>query len=58
MMVATMVPEKESIYAIAYFAKSNDFDNYLPIVEKMIDSFKIYGKGTVIQADNSSSSVP
>jgi len=42
MMVATMVPEKESIYAIVYFAKSNDFDNYLPIVEKMIDSFKIY----------------
>ena len=43
MMVATMVPEKQSIYAIAYFAKSNDFDNYLPIVEKMIDSFQIYG---------------
>ena len=43
MMVATMVPEKESIYAIVYFAKSNDFDNYLPIVEKMIDSFQIYG---------------
>jgi hypothetical protein len=43
MMVATMVPEKQSIYAIAYFAKSNDFDNYLPIVEKMIDSFEIYG---------------
>lgn len=43
MMLATMVPEKESIYAIAYFAKPNDFDNYFPIVEKMVDSFQIYG---------------
>jgi len=42
MIVATMVPEKESIYAIAYFSNSANFDNYLPVIEKMIDSFKIY----------------
>jgi hypothetical protein len=42
MMVATMVPEKESIYAMAYFSNSANFDNYLPVIEKMIDSFKIY----------------
>jgi len=41
MIVATMVPERESIYAIAYFSDSVTFDNYLPIIEKMIDSFKI-----------------
>jgi hypothetical protein len=58
MMIATMVPEKKSIYAIAYFANSQDFDDFRPVVEKMIDSFKIYGKGPVIQEDNSSSSVP
>ena len=42
MTVATMVPEKESIYAIAYFSNSANFDNYLPVIEKMINSFKIY----------------
>jgi hypothetical protein len=44
MTVSTMVPERESIYSISYFAKPNAFDNYLPVVEKMINSFKIYGK--------------
>ena len=43
MMVATMVPERDSIYAIAYFTKPPDFENYLPVIEKMIDSFKING---------------
>lgn len=42
MMVATMVPERESIYAIAYFSNSANFDNYVPVIEKMIYSFKIY----------------
>ena len=42
MMVATMVPERESIYGIAYFSNSANFDNYVPVIEKMIDSFKIY----------------
>ncbi|HEX7178148.1 MAG TPA: hypothetical protein VF220_00365 [Nitrososphaeraceae archaeon] len=41
MMVATMVPERDSIYAIAYFTKPPDFEKYLPVIEKMIDSFKI-----------------
>ena len=49
MTVATMVPEKESIYAITYFADPADFDNYRRVVEKMINSFKINGKGPVIQ---------
>ena len=49
MTVATMVPEKESIYDITYFAVPADFDNYRPVVEKTIDSFKIHGKGPVIQ---------
>ena len=48
-MVATMVPERDSIYAIAYFTKSPDFEKYLPVIEKMIESFKIDRKGTVIQ---------
>ena len=44
MIVATMVPERDSIYAIAYFTEPSDFDNYLPVAQKMIDSFQIYGK--------------
>ena len=58
MMTATMVPEKKSIYAVQYYAKPQDFDKYRPVAEKMIDSFKIYGKGPAIQEDNSSSSEP
>jgi len=49
---------KDSIFAIAYFASGADFDKYRPVVEKMIDSFKISAKGPVIQEDNSSSSEP
>jgi hypothetical protein len=58
MFIGTMVPEKKSIYALAYFANPPDFDNNHAIFERMIDSFKIHGKGPVIQEDNSSSSVP
>lgn len=58
MMVATMAPERDSIYALAYFTKPPDFDSYLPVVEKMIDSFQIYGKGPIIHRDNSPSSSP
>jgi hypothetical protein len=58
MMVATMAPERDSIYALAYFTKPPDFDSYLPVVEKMIDSFQIYSKGPIIHRDNSSSSSP
>jgi hypothetical protein len=56
--IGTMVPEKKSIYALAYFASPPNFDNNRAIFEKMVDSFKIHGKGPVIQEDNSSSSVP
>ena len=58
MMVATMVPEKDSIYAIAYFDSPPDFDKFLPVIERMIDSFQINAKGPVIQEDNSSSISP
>ncbi|HEY7778078.1 MAG TPA: hypothetical protein VIA09_06020, partial [Nitrososphaeraceae archaeon] len=51
MIVATMVPERESIYAIAYFTEAPVFDNYLQVVEKMIDSFQIYGKASTLQED-------
>ena len=51
MIVATMVPERDSIYAIAYFTETPHFDNYLPVVEKMIDSFQIYGKTSRPQED-------
>lgn len=56
--IATMVPEKKSIYATVYLADPLLFDKYLPIVEKMIDSFKIDVKGPIIQEDNSSSISP
>jgi len=58
LMVATLIPEKKSIYAIVYYSNPQDFNDFRPVVEKMIDSFKISGKGPVIQEDNSSSSVP
>lgn len=56
--IGTMVPEKKSIYSVVYLADPLVFDKYLPQVEKMVDSFKIHGKGPIIQEDNSSSSVP
>ena len=58
MVVATMVPEQESFFDVAYFAQPTKFNDYLPVVEKMIDSFQIYGKGPIIQEDNSSSLAP
>jgi plastocyanin len=58
MMVATLVPEEKSIYEIAYFSNPQRFNDFRPVIEKMIDSFQMYGKGPVIQEDNSSSSNP
>jgi len=55
LFVGTLVPEKKSIYSIVYLANPADFDAYRPIFEKMVNSFKISGKGLVIQEDNSSS---
>lgn len=52
MMVATMVPEKDSIYAIAYFADSASFNDYLPDVENMIKSFQIQNVGPIIQEED------
>ena len=42
MTVATMVPEKDSIYAVTYITDPPQFNKYTPIVENMIDSFRIY----------------
>jgi hypothetical protein len=58
MIVATMVLEKKSIYAVAYFSDPTDFDNYRTVVEKIISTFKINSKGPTIQEDNSSSFAP
>ncbi len=58
LFIATMVPERESIYGVAYISIPSDFDFYRPVFEKMIGTFQIYAKGPVIQEDNSSSSVP
>jgi hypothetical protein len=56
-MVATMVPEKESIFAIPYFGTNSPiFENHLPVVEKVVKSFQIYCKGPIIQEDNDISS--
>jgi hypothetical protein len=52
------IPERESIYGVAYISIPRDFDFYRPVFEKMVDTFQIYAKGPVIQEDNSSSSVP
>ena len=58
LLIATMIPEKNSIYSIGYNADPSIYDKYLPVVEKMIDSFQINNKGPVIQEDNSSSTPP
>jgi hypothetical protein len=58
MFIAALVPEKKSYFTVACFAHPAVFDYHRPVFEKMIDSFKTYGKGPVIQEDNSSSSVP
>ena len=58
MFIATLVLEKKLYFAVACFAHPADFDYYRPVFEKMADSFQIYGKGPIIQKDNSSSSVP
>jgi hypothetical protein len=58
MFIATLVPENKSYFAVACFAHPADFDYYRPAFEKMVDSFRIYGKGPIIQEDNSSSSLP
>ena len=58
MFIATLVPEKKSYFAVACFAHPDDFDYSRPVFEKMVDSFRTYGKGPIIQEDNSSSSIP
>ena len=57
MFIATLVPEKKSYFAVACFAHPADFDSHRPVFDKMVDSLRIYGKGPIIQEDNSSSSL-
>ncbi len=52
MMVATMVPEKKSIFAIVYSGGSSNFNKYLPTVEEMVKSFKIGSKAPIIQEED------
>ena len=52
MMVATMVPEKKSIFALVYFSNGSDFNKYLPTVEEMVKSFKIASKAPIIQEED------
>jgi len=52
MMFATLVPEKKSIFAVVYFADSSNFNDFLPDVNRMINSFKISDKGPIIQEED------
>jgi PsbP len=52
MFIATLVPEKKSYFAFAYFAEPSNFENYLPVVEEMSKTFQIGGKGPVIQEED------
>jgi len=52
MFIATLVPEKKTYFAFAYFADPSSFDNYLPIVEQMAKTFQIGNKSPVIQEEN------
>jgi hypothetical protein len=52
MFISALVPEKKSYYAIAYFADPSSFDVNRPVVEDMLKSFKIGGKGPVIQEED------
>lgn len=52
MMVATDVPEKKSIVAIAYFTDSNNFDKYLSTVNQILSSFQMGNKSPVIHEED------
>jgi hypothetical protein len=52
MFIATLVPEKKSYFAFAYFADPSSFDNYLPVVEQMTKTFHIGNKAPIIQEDD------
>jgi hypothetical protein len=41
-MVISTIPDNQNVYSITYFAKPAEFDNSLPIVQKMINSFQLY----------------
>jgi hypothetical protein len=37
---------EDEVYYLSYFADSQDYERYLPIIQEMIDSFEIEGSGT------------
>jgi hypothetical protein len=47
-----LLPEKKSIYALVYFAMSDNFYGFIPQAEQMVKSFEIYNKGSLIQEQN------
>jgi hypothetical protein len=52
MFIATLVPEKKSYFAFAYFADPSSFDDYLNIVEQMTKTFQIGNKSPIIQEED------
>ena len=52
MFIATLVPEKKSYYALAYFNSPSSFNDYIPLVEEMVKSFHIGTKGPTIQEED------
>jgi hypothetical protein len=52
MFIATLVPEKKSYFAFAYFADPSSFGNSIPVVEEMIKSFNIGSKAPIIQEED------
>lgn len=52
LFIATLVPEKKSYFAFAYFADPSSFDNYLSVVEQMAKTFQIGDKAPIIQEED------
>jgi len=52
LFIATLVPEKKSYFAFAYFADPSSFDNYLSVVEQMAKTFQIGNKAPIIQEED------
>jgi hypothetical protein len=51
MAMATLLMEKKSFIEVIYYADKSNFMDYLPVVEKMIDSFELLITRPIIQED-------
>lgn len=51
MWVISLVENKDAFVGVAYFADKSDFKQYLPDVEKMINSVKLTAKSPTIQEE-------